>query len=157
MRLWRIATETRTYRSTDLSGAGAAKSPGRWNQEGFAVVYCAPTIALAVLETAAHLDDSGLPMNRYLIAINVPEEVWEAREASEPKDLEPTWDAIPAGVASVEYGTDWITAGTSALMLVPSVIVPEEQVVLLNPAHPDAAKVTAKAVRKFEYNRIFRR
>jgi len=60
--LWRIATETRSYRADDLSGAGAAISPGRWNDTGEPVLYTAPSIALAVLETAAHLDDAGLPL-----------------------------------------------------------------------------------------------
>ena len=57
MRLWRIAAETREYAAIDLSGAGAAKSPGRWNDYKEPVVYCAPTIAMAVLETAAHIDE----------------------------------------------------------------------------------------------------
>jgi hypothetical protein len=38
----------------------------------------------------------------------------------------------------------------------PSVIIPEESIALLNPVHPDAARVTAKTVRRFEYNRLFR-
>ena len=80
MKLWRIAAETRTYPATDLSGGGAAKSPGRWNEAGQHVLYTAPTIAIAVLETAAHIDDGGLPLNRYLIEIEVPEAVWKARK-----------------------------------------------------------------------------
>jgi hypothetical protein len=39
MRLWGIATETRTFVAHDLSGKGAAISPGRWNGPGQAVVY----------------------------------------------------------------------------------------------------------------------
>ena len=58
MKLWRIAAETRRYPATDLSGKGAALSPGWWNSESEAVVYSACTIALAVLETAAHLTSS---------------------------------------------------------------------------------------------------
>ena len=61
MKLWRVAAETREYEATDITGAGAAKHPGRWNDYKEAVVYCAPTAAMAVLETAAHVDDSGLP------------------------------------------------------------------------------------------------
>ena len=76
MRLWRIAADTRQYPANDISGAGAAKSPGRWNNTGEAVLYTAPTISLAVLETAAHINDAGLPLNRYLVQIDVPDEVW---------------------------------------------------------------------------------
>jgi hypothetical protein len=40
---------------------------------------------------------------------------------------------------------------------VPSVIVPEEQAALVNPAHPDIAKISATVLRPFEYNKLFRR
>lgn len=50
----------------------------------------------------------------------------------------------------------WVRGGTSALLGLPSVIVHEETVVLINPAHPDARKVTAKTVRKFEYDLLLR-
>ena len=156
MRLWRIAAETREYPATDLTGAGAAKNPGRWNDYKEPVVYCAPTIAIAVLETAAHIDDSGLPLNRYLIEIDVPDAAWAAREELDPAKLPSTWAAIPAGRASVKIGSNWLTALRSPILLVPSVVVPEELAALVNPRHPRASAITAKVVRLFEYNRLFR-
>jgi len=157
MILWRIAAETLRYPADDLSGAGAAKSPGRWNDEGQSVLYTAPTIAIAVLETAAHVDDSGLPLNRYLVKIEVPAAVWAAKAVKEVSELPVGWDAIPAGRVSVQAGADWLRAVSSLILLVPSVIVPEEQVALINPLHPDAKKLSATIVRRFEYNRLFRR
>ena len=156
MILWRIATETRQYAATDLSGAGAARSPGRWNEEGQPVVYTTVSIALAVLETAAHINDKGLPLNRFLVRIDVPQAVWDAREERPAAALPPSWAAIPAGAASVKVGSNWRASLSSALLLVPSVIVPEEYAALINPAHADAGKITATVVRPFEYNRLFR-
>lgn len=156
MILWRIAAETRQYQADDLSGGGAARSPGRWNEPGQAVVYTAPTIAVAVLETAAHIDDSGLPLNRYLVRIDVPPRVWRARRELEMALLPPTWNAIPAGASSARIGSAWIKSAASAILLVPSVIVPEEQAALINPLHPDAGKLAVSVVRPFEYNRLFR-
>ena len=101
MILWRIAAETRSYAATDTSGGGAAKNPGRWNEDGQPVIYTAPTIAIAVLETAAHIDSAGLPLNRFLIAIDVPDAAWTARETLSVGTLPATWGAIPAGKASV--------------------------------------------------------
>ena len=83
MRLWRIAAETREYTANDLSGMGAAKRPGRWNEEGTPVVYCAPTAAMAVLETAAHVDPAGFPYNRFLVTIEVPD-VYKRQPFSKP-------------------------------------------------------------------------
>ena len=156
MILWRIAAETRRCAADDLSGEGAAKSPGRWNDEGQRALYTAPTIAIAVLETAAHIDDAGLPMNRFLVRIKVPEEVWGRRSVLDLGALAPTWAAIPAGRGSVKRGADWIRFGTSALLVVPSVLVPEESAVVVNTSHPDAASLNAEVARKFEYNRLFR-
>lgn len=156
MILWRIAAETRHYSADDLSGAGAAKRPGRWNEAGQAVLYTAPTIAMAVLETVAHIDDGGLPLNRYLIEITVPDSTWSHKETLNLHPLDITWSAIPAGRGSVKPGSDWIRGCTSALLVVPSVIVPEESVVVINTSHPEATKLKARKVRRFEYNRLFR-
>lgn len=156
MILWRIAADTRTYGADDLSGAGAAKNPGRWNDDGQPALYTAPTIAMAVLETAAHIDDAGLPLNRYLVEITVPDATWADREVLDVTTLDTTWSAIPAGRGSVKPGADWLRGGTAAILVVPSVIVPEEAAVLINPRHPDAAGIKARVVRLFEYNRLFR-
>jgi len=157
MILWRIAAETRLHRADDLGGAGAARWPGRWNDEGEPIVYCAPTIAMAVLETAAHVDDAGLPLDRYLVEIRVPDVLWARREEFKTARLPAAWDAIPAGRASVRIGSDWLSSLRSSILLVPSAIVPEERVALINPRHPDAARIAARAVRRFEYNRLYRR
>jgi len=157
MILWRIAAETRLYRADDLTGGGAARNPGRWNEAGQAVLYAAPTIALAVLETAAHIDDSGLPLNRYLVSLDVPAAVWRKREELDPSALPPAWSAIPAGSTSAQAGSQWLKSLRTVILMVPSVIVPEERAALVNPAHPDASKITAAVVRPFEYNKLFRR
>jgi RES domain-containing protein len=154
--LWRIAAETRRYAADDLSGAGAAKSPGRWNDDGEHVIYSAPTIAIAVLETAAHVDDAGLPLDRYLVRIDVPDKVWAARTIMDVSSLPVTWAAIPAGRVSVQAGSAWLRGRASAILEVPSVIVPEEPAALINPVHPDAKLLTAQLVRPFEYSRLFR-
>ena len=156
MILWRIASETRQYGAADLSGAGAAAKPGRWNAIGEAVLYAAPTIAMAVLETAAHIDDAGLPQNRFVVRIDVPEKMWRARITLGMAALPVTWAAIPAGRASVGVGSRWIREGASALLEVPSVIVPEETVVALNATHPEIKLLKATVVRRFDYPRLFR-
>lgn len=156
MILWRIATDTRRYRADDLSGAGAALSPGRWNDAGQAVLYTAPSVALAVLETAAHVDDAGLPLSKFLVKINLPDAAWDARLVIDVEALPLTWAAIPAGSASVLVGARWFRAAKSPVLEVPSVIVPEESVAVIQPAHPLAAGISATIVRRFEYNRLFR-
>jgi RES domain-containing protein len=154
--LWRIAAETRDYKANDLSGRGAAKYPGRWNAHGEHVVYAAATLSLAVLETAAHIDDAGLPLNRFVVQLAVPIATWNARQAMQWSALDPAWCAIPAGRASVEPGSAWYRSATSALLLVPSVIVREEYAVLINATHVDAKGIRARTMRALEYASVFR-
>ena len=156
MRLWRIAVETRKYPATDLSGSSAAAHPGRWNEEQQPVVYTATTLAIAILETASHIDDAGLPLNRFVIELAVPNDVWALHQALKPQDLSPSWASIPAGRASIEVGCAWLSSNQSPILLVPSVIVPEEYAALINPRHPASARITATVIRLFEYNRLFR-
>lgn len=154
--LWRIAAETREFRANDLSGMGAATKPGRWNDDHQPVVYAAQTISLAVLETAAHIDDAGLPQNRFIVEIFVRPSVWKRRKSLKEELLDPAWAAMPAGRASIEIGSSWLRSAESALLLVPSAVVKEEHAVLINPRHPDAKSIRAKTLRAFEYNRLFR-
>ncbi len=156
MRLWRIATETREFAAADLSGLGAAKNPGRWNGPGQPVIYAAPTVALAMLETAAHINAMGLPLNRFLVAIEVPDPLWAQRQQLAADELPVGWAAIPAGRTSVTVGAQWLTRANSLILCVPSVIAPEESVALINPGHPLASQITARKVRAVSYGSVFR-
>jgi RES domain-containing protein len=126
------------------------------NADGEPIVYAATSISLAVLETAAHVDDAGLPLNRFVVELDVPDDMWGASERLAPEELPPTWLAVPAGQGSLTVGSKWLASLTSSILLVPSVIVPEEPVVLVNPKHPDSSRIQARIVRRFEYNLLFR-
>jgi RES domain-containing protein len=152
VRAWRIAVDAPDYGADDVSGAGAFKSGGRWNRPGRAVLYCADSPALACLETLAHLAVGSLPLNRYLVAIDVPDAVWKAREHHAPATLPVGWDAIPTGKVSLDFGDAWLDSRRTCVLRVPSSIVPEDGVILIDPAHPDAAAITAAKLRKWLYD-----
>lgn len=155
--VWRIASDTRDWQADDLSGAGAKAIGGRWNEKGMAVVYSSETRALACLETAVHLNAGGLPLNRYLVEITISDEAWARARMESAASLPIGWEAEPAGLTSIRFGTDWLRSGTSALLVVPSVIVPEEFNVLINPAHPDSAGIAAAKRRRWLYDPRLRR
>ena len=148
--LWRIATDTRNYTAEDTSGAGAKNTGGRWNRQGNAMLYTATNISLAVLETFVHIKPDGLPFNRYLVRVDVPDPVWKA--ARDCRNPPVGWDAMPEGMVSLDEGDNWLKQNSTALMIVPSVIVPDEYNVLINPSHPDAAQIKAKKVKKWLYD-----
>ena len=151
--VWRIALEAPTYAANDLSGTGAKMTGGRWNSKGTPVVYCATNIALATLETVHSLRSGALPFTRYLVRIDVPDAVWDARQVLD--QLPGGWDAIPAGLTARTAGDVWVASGASALLLVPSVIVPDEYNVLINPQHGDVDSITATTVKRWIYDPRF--
>jgi RES domain-containing protein len=151
--LWRIAVEAPAYAANDLSGMGAKITGGRWNSIGTPMLYCSANIALAILETLSFIRTGSLPFNRYLVRIDVPRPVWNMREVLSP--LPAAWDAIPSGLTSRKAGDRWIAGCRSPLLAVPSVIVPDEFNVLINPLHPAIARVVATTVKRWVYDPRF--
>lgn len=134
-----LARDTPTYQADDLAGIGAKATGGRWNAAGSAVVYASQTRALACLETVVHLNAGGLPLNRYLVEVTIPDDLWTDAQMTTSVSLPVGWDAEPAGRTSIEFGTHGLRSGTSALVVVPSVIVPEEFNILISPQHSGSA------------------
>ena len=115
------------------------------------MVYAASSRALACLETFVHLNAGGLPLNRYLVELSVPDDLLLEAEVR-ARAMPVGWDAEPAGRASIALGTAWASGNGSPLLLVPSVIVPEEDNLLINPAHPDSRRIAARKHRKWLYD-----
>ena len=150
--LWRVAADTPLWAADDLAGKGAAHKGARWNHAGEHVCYAAASVSLAAWETRAHFGrGAALPWNRYLVRIDLPDAVWAARTTL-PRPPPVGWDAIPEGLVSRAHGSAWLGAGRTALLAVPSVIIGEEDNVLINPAHRDASRITAAKVRRFVYD-----
>jgi RES domain-containing protein len=150
--VWRIAQDTKDYEADDLSGKGAEITGGRWNYKGTPLLYSSSNRALAGLETVVHLNAGGLPFNRYLVEIVIPDTVWTAAQILKESTAPVGWDAEPTSKASADYGDNWIRANSTLVLVVPSVIVPEESNILINPRHADIGKVSARKVRKWLYD-----
>ena len=158
MIVWRIAVTGPDYRADDISGEGAKRGGGRWNKVGVAMTYCSSTLSLAFVETLVHTNLAGpMPRNRYRIEITIPNTVWRKRAiARSHPDWPGDWDAEPAGKGSIDFGTAWRAAGKEAILVVPSVAIPQEENILLNPSHADFKKITARNMGRMDYDpRLF--
>lgn len=82
----------------------------------------------------------------------IPDAIWGNAHTESASTLPVGWEAEPAGRTIIRIGTDWARSGRSALLIVPSVIVPEEFNVLINPRHPDSNRISAVKVRKWLYD-----
>ncbi len=149
--VWRIGTDAPTYSADDLSGTGAKLTGGRWNRKGTPMIYAASSQALACLETVVHLNVGDLPLNRYLVELQIPDELITAAARFDTA-AHVGWDAIPEGIVSIEAGERWVASGASAVMIVPSVIVPDEMNFLVNPRHADAMAIKARKLRRWTYD-----
>ena len=156
---WRIASQGLTWKANDLSGNGSARYPGRWNSLDRPIVYSSSSIALACLETVVHLaGDDPLPFPRQLVRITIPSHHWQQRKRFANEDFS-GWDSAPTPehaedwlAATRAWGDAWLLGLESLLAEVPSVIVPEETNLLLNPLHPAHAELVAEIVRPWVYD-----
>ncbi len=145
MRVWRIANRNRVK----LDGAGASRSGGRWNSKGVAVVYASGTLALAILEKLVHVDIDLLPVGEVVLEIDVPDALISAFP---PRRLPRGWRRTPASAATQRLGDSWVRAGGSAVLAVPSVVVPSELNYLINPSHQDASRIRVMRRRPFAFD-----
>jgi len=143
---WRLVKAE--HAAAAFSGEGAAKTGGRWNSRGVAVVYASATRSLAALETLVHLNP---PMKfRYqLIRADFNETLVEwLNLAALPAD----WNLEPPPRITRMLGDNWVRASRSAVLAVPSVIMPEETNYVLNPAHPDFGQIAIGKPAKFAFD-----
>jgi RES domain-containing protein len=134
--LWRISNYA------DLSGIGGMRAGGRWHSQGRRIVYLADHPSSALLEMLVHMDRDLIPPTYQLLRIDISLDV--TIEAVVAGDLSGNWRTDT--IASREIGDRWLDRSTSALLRVPSAISEQGQNFLLNPAHPDAAKVTVAEI-----------
>ena len=145
MRVWRLCKAE--HAATAFSGDGAVLYAGRWHHAGTRVVYTAESRSLAVLEQLVHLSRNRLPPHFVCFAVDVPDDL-DVLVVS-PADLPEDWRRQPGPPALRDLGTKWAESLASACLAVPSAVVPGERNVLLNPAHPDFARLAIGAAEPF--------
>jgi len=133
----------------DLSGTGAKLYGGRWNSVGLPALYTAGSIALAVLEVLVHVKSYRRPLDYHLISIEIPDTVKPA--VIDQGKLKKNWKD---DIAYAQFiGDEFLTAGQSLVLKLPSVIIEQENNFMINPAHPDAAKMKILASQIFVFDK----
>lgn len=130
-----------------MDGEGARLYGGRWNSPGRRVIYASESRALALLEILVHLEDEEALRESYaLFEITIPDE----RILALPRDLPDGWKDYPASSVSKGIGDQWLTGRASLALEVPSVLLPQESNVLINPDHPDFEYISVEGPFLFE-------
>lgn len=131
MLVYRIS---RSEFANDLSGTGAGLYGGRWNPKGLNMVYSAASISLASLEFLAHNFHLIYSMEVTLSIIQISDDA-SVLELSQDQ-LPPNWNNKISNLQPTqEIGADFLLKTRKYLLRVPSIIIPREYNVLLNPVH----------------------
>lgn len=147
MRVYRIC---RSAFAESFDGEGARLYGGRWNPKGVRMVYAASSLSLATLEAFVHLSPRTVPRDFVYVAVDIPDDL--AVEQWPADGLPSNWSESPAPEELQTRGRRWIERGSSAVLLVPSAVVPIERNVLINPMHADAGRISRQPPARFLFD-----
>lgn len=141
---WRL-TKTRHLSS---AWTGARRVGGRWNSPGIPVVYASEALSLALVEVLVHLPPGLLPSYsaipaRYEAGLTLTLSL---------EALADDWRSSPPPTSTQAVGDAWARERRSAILRVPSVVIPQEWNLVINPAHPDFPRLEIDAPLPFPFD-----
>lgn len=136
LKLWRLTRAP----FVALDGAGPEKHGARWTSRGQRVINFASDPGLAALVVLRYLprDLAGIDQD-YLLG-------WTEVDAR-PERL----PFVDDPVEKRRIGDGWLASRRSLLAVVQSAVLPEADIVMMNPAHPDFASVPSLSTRPFSF------
>lgn len=133
--VWRLLTAR--FADSAFTGEGARLYGGRWNRKGVPMVYTAGSQSLATLEML--VQDEPLRARYVMIPVALPKnlKIERVTEGELPAD----WRDLAAREQLQAIGTAWAKRKSSAVLAMPSTVIPAEHNYLLNPLHPSFSKI----------------
>lgn len=116
----------------DLTGTGGLHTDGRWHLQGHRILYTAQSKSLAILEKLVHLSRRDFAMEHRCLSLQIPD---DAVQLFPEEKLPLHWNSRRGPDELKELGTRWLQDKNSLALRVPSVLVPGEFNILLNPLH----------------------
>lgn len=147
IRAWRITSAK--WAAGAFAGQGAKLNGGRWNNVGTSAVYLSAHLSLCALEMLVHADPADLP-DFVSIPVDVPPAL--SIEDVDPAKLSSRWRDELSPPELRAFGDEWVRAGRSLLLRVPSVVIPDEENYVVNPAHPQFPKLKIGEPRLFSFD-----
>ena len=144
MRVWRVCKR----RHTAFDGQGARMAGGRWNHPGTAIVYTYETLSLATLELFVQLGRDDVPDDMVVVSAEIPPGLGQVKLQIDAPQRD--WRLYPSPTDVCNVGTRWVADRMSAVLVVPSAVIPGERAYLLNPAHPAFREIHVYPPEPFE-------
>ena len=127
---------------------------GRWNSPGTSMIYAAQSQSLAVLENLVHMDSADILKKYVLFEVEIDDSyIVNVNKRELPRN----WKMDPVSGRIQTIGDAWVAAGSSAVVRVPSALIPGESNFLLNPRHVDFQKLTIHKPVPFQFDPRFAR
>ncbi len=138
------------HKKQAFTGVGTQFASGRWHHKMTSMVYCSGTSALAALEVFVNLQEEAKRINFVSFKLDIPKNL--ILEVEDIATLPKRWRSQPPGSGTKKIGSEWVISMSSAVLSVPSTIIPNERNYLLNPVHPDLNKVTIDQAESFSFD-----
>ena len=153
-RIYRVLRKA--FARTPFDGEGAYRYGGRWSSPGTRLSYASEHQSLAMLEYFVHLDKDDPPGDLVLAVAEIPENL--AREKIDLRELPANWRNATAPAELARFGDDFAARAAHCVLLVPSVLAPAENNLLINPGHADFGRIAIRGVEALHYDpRLFRK
>lgn len=146
MHVWRLQRSVHS----PLDGKGAQLHGGRWNLPGRPVVYTSESLALGVLEVLVHLDSDLLPRDYAAYCIEIADNF--ALESLDSRRLPKGWQRSVVCRECLQAGDSWLDRGESAVLRVPSAVIPHAANYLINPRHDAATTIRVLSAEPFHFD-----
>jgi RES domain-containing protein len=146
VRVWRIAAAAHAA----FDGEGARHYGSRWTPRGRRAVFASATLSLAVLERFVQTDPDLEPTDLVAVAADIADDV--RIESIAAAGLPTNWRTYPPPPALTRIGERWLRESRTAVLSVPSVIVPHERNFIINPDHAEFARLVIRPPEPFSFD-----
>jgi RES domain-containing protein len=146
VRVWRIASAAHAA----FDGEGARRHGSRWTPRGIPAVFTSTTLSLAALERFVHTDSDLEPTDLLAIQVEIRDDIVVVDVDVET--LPADWRTFPAPPALALIGEQWFRSSRTAVLSVPSVVVPHERNFVLNPTHREFARIVVGRSEPFSFD-----
>ena len=146
MLVWRVCQK----KYSAFNGEGSRRASGRWHRQGTSIIYTSDTLALAALEYFVRLNPGDSDVSLVTVSASIPDTIRVRRVRV--KDLPKDWYAYPAPEILQEIGVKWAEPAETALLAVPSAIIPQQTNYLINPNHRDFKRIRLNTPEDFNFD-----
>lgn len=140
----------RAYSRDPFDGEGAHRYGGRWSSPGVRLSYASEHQSLAMLEYFVHFDKEDPPPDLVLAIAEIPDDL--SRQQIRATDLPSNWRDPAAPPELARFGDEFAQRGEHCLLFVPSVLAPNENNCLINPAHEHYKQIAIRELEPLSYD-----